>query len=281
MNEATLGQFPVLCKSKTKSKSHGIRTIGNVFQIPRRKSLYQRKLGTILKHNSIRLISLLTYCSKLWYFPYYFMLRAIERLMLQVKQTVWYLQPTLLVNIKSSFLGPAFSGPQEKVTHLLWTQSVHFSQCLTHRLMSVFQSRKDKDKLPSIFRNRSVEWWINLNTLLMNKRDDLYPALGHKQALIFIDEKATVRYCFQRDLLVSGFSKYQFHQGVLLRMSATYQRLQEQLRSLRSCISEASRKKRVNPKWCCNQTILKSFYSAGNIINTWNPGYLWKVHANL
>lgn len=85
MNEAILGQFPVLCKSKTKSESHRIRTIGPIFYIPRRNSLYQHKLGTILKQSSIHLISPLTSCSKLWYFSYYFMPRATERLMLQVK----------------------------------------------------------------------------------------------------------------------------------------------------------------------------------------------------
>lgn len=87
MNETILGQFPILCKSKTKSESHRIRTKGTVFQIPRRKSLYQHKLSTISKHNNIHLISPLTGCSKLWYFPYYFMPGATERLMLrQVKQ---------------------------------------------------------------------------------------------------------------------------------------------------------------------------------------------------
>lgn len=99
MNEAILGQFPILCKSKTKSESYRIRTIGTVFQIPRRKSLYQHKLGTILKHNSIHLISPLTSCSKLWYFPYYFMPRATERLMLQVQQQC-EIYSLLAVNIK-------------------------------------------------------------------------------------------------------------------------------------------------------------------------------------
>lgn len=88
MNEAILCRFPVLCKSKTKSESQRIITIGTVFEILRRRALCQRKLGTILKHNSIHLIGPLTCCSKLWYFPYYFVPTATERLMLQVKQTV-------------------------------------------------------------------------------------------------------------------------------------------------------------------------------------------------
>lgn len=51
--------------------------------------------------------------------------------------------------------------------------------------MSVFKSRKEKEKLPSVIRSQGVEWWINLEKILfMNKKEDLYSALGQKQALI-------------------------------------------------------------------------------------------------
>ena len=81
----------------------------------------------------------------------------------------------------------------------------------------------------------------------MHKREDLYPALG-ETSIDFTDEKTAVKYHFQRDLLVSGFSKYHLHQRVLLRMSGTDWRLQEQLGPLGSSISVASGKKGVNPR---------------------------------
>ena len=69
-----------------------------------------------------------------------------------------------------------------------------------------------------------------------------------------------MKYPFQRDLLVSSFSKYHLHQGVLLRMSGTHQRLQEEPKPLRSSISVASGKKGVNPRWCYNLSIMGLFF---------------------
>ena len=51
--------------------------------------------------------------------------------------------------------------------------------------MSMFKSKKDKEKLSSVIKSQGVEWWINLeNILFMHKKEDLYPVLGQKQALI-------------------------------------------------------------------------------------------------
>lgn len=80
--------FPFYVNLRQSQSHTGLEPQAMFLRFPEKKSLHQCKPGTILKHNSISLISLLTYCSKLWYFSYYFMPRAIERLMLQVKQTV-------------------------------------------------------------------------------------------------------------------------------------------------------------------------------------------------
>lgn len=89
------------------SRSHmGLERQALFFRFPQESHL-STKLGTILKHNSIHLIGPLTFCSTLWCFPYYFISRAPERLMLQVKQTVGYLQLSwciLKFFPKSSFL---------------------------------------------------------------------------------------------------------------------------------------------------------------------------------
>lgn len=51
--------------------------------------------------------------------------------------------------------------------------------------MSMFKSKKDKEKLPSDIKSQGIEQWINLEYILfMHKKEDLYPALGQRQALI-------------------------------------------------------------------------------------------------